>query len=143
AADVYSFGVLLWQMYTGLRPWAGMNTGQIVYNVGMKAMQLPFPSDTPTGLLAVSRACTAADPRKRPTFVKVQEDLLAMAGEVGLEVDRRNSLVNTGPGPGPGLPGSGGGGPASVGCMTEPAMVSSADAGAGCTTRGRRSPQPR
>ncbi|EFJ47309.1 hypothetical protein VOLCADRAFT_37382, partial [Volvox carteri f. nagariensis] len=69
--DVYSFGVLLWQMYSGQRPWSGMNTGQIVYNVGMKAMQLPFAPDAHPGLMALSRACTAADPQQRPTFQKV------------------------------------------------------------------------
>lgn len=27
--DTYSFGVLLWQMYTGSRPWAGMSHAQV------------------------------------------------------------------------------------------------------------------
>jgi hypothetical protein len=33
AADVYAFGVLLWQMWSGSRPWAGMRHHQ-VYEVG-------------------------------------------------------------------------------------------------------------
>lgn len=54
ATDVFAFGVLLWQMYTGLRPWAGMNHGQIIYNVGMKNVQLLFPPGTPPAIADLS-----------------------------------------------------------------------------------------
>eukprot|EP00798_Chlamydomonas_sp_ICE-L_P025631 gene25631-11289_t len=30
ATDVYSFGVLMWQMYTCSRPWCGLTDAQIV-----------------------------------------------------------------------------------------------------------------
>ncbi len=45
---------------------------QVVYNVGMKGQQLPFPPDTPHGLLALSRACTRSAARDRPTFAQLQ-----------------------------------------------------------------------
>ncbi len=51
---MFAFGVLLWQMYTGLRPWAGMNHGQIIYNVGMKNVQLLFPPGTPPAIADLS-----------------------------------------------------------------------------------------
>ena len=68
-------------MYTGQRPWSGMNTGQIVYHVGMKAAQLPFPPASPPQLVALSRACTHPDPRQRCSFtrVNVRMSLITMA----------------------------------------------------------------
>jgi hypothetical protein len=42
-ADVYSFGVLLWQMLTGSRPWPGMSHAQIMAAVGMEKRMLVFP----------------------------------------------------------------------------------------------------
>lgn len=29
SVDVYSFGVILWEMYCGQRAWAGLNTAQV------------------------------------------------------------------------------------------------------------------
>jgi serine/threonine protein kinase len=33
AVDVWSFGVLLWQMASGSRPWSGMSQAQVIYKV--------------------------------------------------------------------------------------------------------------
>ena len=43
AADVYSFGVLCWEMLAGQRAWAGMNTAQIIHAVAIQNRQLQLP----------------------------------------------------------------------------------------------------
>jgi len=43
AADVYSFGVLCWEMLAGQRAWSGMNTAQIVHAVAIQNRQLQLP----------------------------------------------------------------------------------------------------
>lgn len=48
AADVYSLGVLLWQMYNGSRPWAGAQPG--------------WARQPPTFLLCTRSQCTAHAP---------------------------------------------------------------------------------
>ena len=48
AVDVYAFGVVLWEMYTAQRPWAGMRQAQIVHTVCSLGHQLEFPYGTPT-----------------------------------------------------------------------------------------------
>lgn len=47
AVDVYAFGVVLWEMYTAQRPWAGMRQAQIVHTVCSLGQQLEFPYGTP------------------------------------------------------------------------------------------------
>ncbi len=45
AADVYSFGVLCWEMLAGQRAWSGMNTAQIIHAVAIQTRQLQLPKD--------------------------------------------------------------------------------------------------
>ncbi|PNW87297.1 hypothetical protein CHLRE_02g117050v5 [Chlamydomonas reinhardtii] len=84
ATDVFAFGVLLWQMYTGLRPWAGMNHGQIIYNVGMKNVQLLFPPGTPPAIADLSSSCTRTDPTTRPSFGEIMDKLGNIRASLGL-----------------------------------------------------------
>ncbi|KAI8472537.1 MAG: kinase-like domain-containing protein [Monoraphidium minutum] len=68
AADVYSFGVLLWQMCAGNRPWAGMSHAAVVRAVCVERRSLEFPAGAPEGLVMLAAACMARDPSDRPTF---------------------------------------------------------------------------
>lgn len=47
ASDAYSFGVLLWEMYTGQEPWAHMRPTSIIQAV-TDGRQLQFPASTPS-----------------------------------------------------------------------------------------------
>ena len=75
AADVYGFGVILWQMYTGLRPWRGLSHARVVEAVGREGKVLPWPDEAPDGLAALGEACCSPEPRGRPTFADVLEVL--------------------------------------------------------------------
>ncbi|KIZ03647.1 Mitogen-activated protein kinase kinase kinase [Monoraphidium neglectum] len=75
AADVYSFGVLLWQMCVGSRPWAGMSHAAVVRAVVQERRSLELGSETPEGVALLAGACMARDPNERPSFREVLEVL--------------------------------------------------------------------
>lgn len=81
SADVYAFGVLLWEMYTGERPFAGMRHAQIIYHVTTLLAHPEFPKDTLPKLKALADGCMHADKEQRPSF----DDLLVSLDELQQE----------------------------------------------------------
>ncbi|KAK9807889.1 hypothetical protein WJX72_012343 [[Myrmecia] bisecta] len=68
AADVYAYGVLLWSMYTGQRPWAGMRHVQIIAQKIIGNASLPFPDHTPRAYRELAESCMDPDDSARPCF---------------------------------------------------------------------------
>ncbi|XP_008792275.1 dual specificity protein kinase splB-like [Phoenix dactylifera] len=74
--DVYSFGLLLWEMVTGTVPYEDMTPIQAAFAVVNKNLRPVIPSDCSAPLQALIEQCWALHPEKRPEFwqiVKVLE----------------------------------------------------------------------
>ncbi len=70
AADVYSYGILLWEIVTGEFPFEGQTTFQVIK--GLSAGDRPvIPSGTDPGYAALIQECWNQDPTKRPTFLQI------------------------------------------------------------------------
>ena len=64
AADVYAFGVMLWEMFTSSRAWAGMMHAQVMCQIAIGA-RLAMPDGAPPAfklLLRVRRPSLGAEP---------------------------------------------------------------------------------
>lgn len=66
--DVWSFGVVLWELLTCEVPYGGIDSSAIIWGVGSNALQLPVPAGCPDGFKLLIRQCWNAKPRNRPTF---------------------------------------------------------------------------
>lgn len=67
--DVFSYGVLLWECFTGCVPWDELTTPmQVIFAVGVQKQRLPIPPHCPTFLAKLMADCWRDDPGDRPSF---------------------------------------------------------------------------
>lgn len=66
--DVYSYGVLLWELMTGEMPYSGVDIEKLPYLVVQEKLRPKIPDSAPPDLKALISACWAPDPKDRPTF---------------------------------------------------------------------------
>ncbi|KAK7314640.1 hypothetical protein VNO77_33167 [Canavalia gladiata] len=69
--DVYSYGVILWELSTLQQPWGGMNPMQVVGAVGFQHRRLDIPDDMDPAIADIIRKCWLTDPKLRPTFAEI------------------------------------------------------------------------
>ena len=81
ATDMYSFGVILWEMYTGVRAWCGQRQEQIVDAVchGRGLKGLPENDQyAPEALQRLVARCLDSDRFKRPSAAEAWVEVQAM-----------------------------------------------------------------
>jgi len=73
--DVYSFGVILWELATMRVPWSGLNPMQVVGAVGFQNRRLEIPKDVDPQVASIISSCWDSDPSKRPSFSQLLSPL--------------------------------------------------------------------
>lgn len=76
-ADVYSFAIILWELFTRQIPYAGKNTMQVVRSVD-RGERLPIPDACPADYAELITTCWETDSSKRPSFQEVLQRLEKM-----------------------------------------------------------------
>ena len=92
-SDVWSFGVLAWEVVTRQQPWAGRSSMEILTALMIRGERLPMPGPPPAssplskdkayaatqrGLSKLVGECWELKPAKRPSFLRVLHALEAL-----------------------------------------------------------------
>ncbi|KAL5208249.1 hypothetical protein ABZP36_032684 [Zizania latifolia] len=73
--DVFSYGVILWELCTLLQPWEGMNAMQVVGAVGFQNRRLDIPDKIDPRIAEIITKCWQTDPKLRPSFAEIMAAL--------------------------------------------------------------------
>ncbi|GAB0092989.1 Mitogen-activated protein kinase kinase kinase [Sergentomyia squamirostris] len=75
ASDVWSYGVLLWELLTGETPYKGFDSLSVAYGVAVNTLALPIPKTCPEAWGKLMKSCWECDPHSRPSFKEILREL--------------------------------------------------------------------
>jgi len=96
-SNVYSFGILLWEMLTKTTPFAGMSTSDIINNVVKNDNRPLIPGICSSELKTLIKKCWSRNPKDRPTFqniiVEFSTGIVSFNGADMLKVQAYYSVI--------------------------------------------------
>eukprot|EP00879_Flechtneria_rotunda_P011426 GHRR01011935.1.p1 GENE.GHRR01011935.1~~GHRR01011935.1.p1 ORF type:complete len:356 (+),score=105.82 GHRR01011935.1:302-1369(+) len=82
ASDVYAYGILLWELATGLRPYSGTPVGMLAHKVAQQGWRPAWPGGYSLPVQMLVEACWAQDVAARPNFEQIVQQLEDMASQL-------------------------------------------------------------
>ncbi|EFN59725.1 hypothetical protein CHLNCDRAFT_133304 [Chlorella variabilis] len=78
ASDVFSFGILMYEVWMRRRAWPGLPLAKLIFAVVSQHSRPPVPPGCPDGYAALMQQCWADAPEERPTFEGLLQSLQSL-----------------------------------------------------------------
>ncbi|CAL1397430.1 unnamed protein product [Linum trigynum] len=92
-SDIYSFGVVLWELATEKIPWHNLNSMQVIGAVGFMNQRLEIPKDLDPRWASVIESCWLSDPASRPTFQELLDKLRDLQRQYNIQLQAARSTT--------------------------------------------------
>jgi len=91
-ADIYSFGMIMWQTAARKQPFAGRNFMGVSLDV-LEGKRPQLPVECPEAFAKLVKKCWHAKQEKRPTMEEVLVAINQLVGDQGIDVSSSSSLI--------------------------------------------------
>jgi len=79
-ADIYSYGVVWWELLTRKKPFASLSPMRVISGVAFDGLRLEVPEEAPSGVRKLVNQCFASRTSRRPTASEILQKLDQMFG---------------------------------------------------------------
>ncbi|TYH23593.1 hypothetical protein ES288_A03G025900v1 [Gossypium darwinii] len=90
-SDVFSFGVILWELMTVSSPWNNLNSLQVVGVVGFMDRRLELPEGLDPQIESIISDCWQSNPENRPSFEDIINRMTGIVQKSAIGLGRRHS----------------------------------------------------
>ncbi|GJT19300.1 PAS domain-containing protein tyrosine kinase family protein [Tanacetum coccineum] len=94
-SDVYSYGVLLWEITTEKIPWDGLSSMQVIKAVAFMNQRLDIPKDVDPRWASLIERCLCSEPEYRPTFQEILDDLKVLQKRPAVRLEASTPQLHT------------------------------------------------
>ncbi|KAK7388479.1 hypothetical protein VNO78_23295 [Psophocarpus tetragonolobus] len=83
--DVYSFGIVMWELLTGNEPYADMHCASIIGGIVNNTLRPQIPTWCDPEWKSLMESCWASEPVERPSFSEISKKLRSMAASMNVK----------------------------------------------------------